>query len=381
MARRSRLPESPIYHDMPDHLPGSSRHGRRLNGSSPLLSVAFGLLCGCSGLEVSTSQQLARFEQAGPYRPKVDTDAFVAARLPAAQYTVAPGDILQFDMPSVMRALSVDAATTSRPHLSRVSSEGKITLPMIGEIDASGQALEEIERAAVEAYHPRYSVYRPAIVATVKEYSQVKVSVRGAVVNPGIHSLASDEKSLVGALMKAGGFLRDGASAVRILRPGNEGATDPIVLPVEGLNLVFADVALAGGETVEVLGLDPKVFTIVGLVNRQGTYDYPPGAKFSLLEAIGFGGGLDQISSPHYVQIFREDASGEIVSATFDIDGDGFGQAAAVAIKPGDIVALADTPMTEFRRVVAGLFRGGVNVMLRYDLSDQLNNNGRGGRN
>ena len=123
-------------------------------------------MCGCSGLEPSTPEELARFEEAGPYRPKVDSDAIVAAKLCTSSYRVAPGDILQFEMPTVMRALSVDADGAGRTHSCRVSSEGKITLPMVGEVEAAGKALDEIERTAVDAYYPRFAVHRPAIVAT-----------------------------------------------------------------------------------------------------------------------------------------------------------------------------------------------------------------------
>lgn len=342
---------------------------------------------GCSGFAVSSPAELLRFEAAGPYRPEVDEEALLGARRAFLEpYQVAAGDILQFEMPQVMRALAADPGAAVRPHVARVSSEGKVTLPLIGELAVGGLTLEEAERAAVAAYHPRYSVQLPAIVATVREHNEVKVAVQGAVMKPGIHALASDERSLVGALMKAGGLHGSGARAVRITRQAAGGAAAPpapplpLVLPVDGMNVAFADVALEGGESIDVLSLDPQVFTVLGLVNKQGTYPYPAGARLSLLDAIGTGGGIDRVARPHYVQVFRQDWDGEVVAATFDLDGDGFLRAASLPIKPGDIVALGDTPMTDFRQAVAGLFRGGVNVLLRYDLSDEVNGNSRSSR-
>ena len=332
-------------------------------------------LAGCGSIPPPTPpDELSEFEKAGPYVPVVDRSALVAARLPSGPYRVTAGDILQLEMPVVMRALSPVATTQGpaaqvpAPHVCRVTSAGKITLPTVGEIDAASKTLEEIESAAVAAYHPKYTVHRPSVVATVRDHVTVKVSVVGAVTSPGIHSLTSDEKSLVGALMKAGGIVASGAGAIRIIgRPGDD-AAKPIVLPVQGLNVAFADLALEGGETIEVLRLDPQVFTVVGLVSTPGTYPYPPGARFTLLHAIGFGGGLDIISRPRYVQVFRQDATGKILSATYDLD-ETWKVAAALQIKQGDIVAVVDTPTTQFRRFIAGLFTGGViaSALLRLD--------------
>ena len=182
------------------------------------------------------------------------------------------------------------------------------------------------------------------------------MSVTGAVANPGIHSLTSDERSLVGALMKAGGIVGQGASAVRVLSPGEGAAPEPVVLPVEDLNIPFLDVPLKGGEVVEVRRLDPQVFTVVGLVAGPGTFPYPPGARYSLLHALGFSGGLDPISSPRFVQVLRQDANGDIVTAMFDLD-EGYEKAAALQIKQGDIIAVVETSATQFNRLTNTLLQ------------------------
>ena len=171
--------------------------------------------------------------------------------------------------------------------------------------------------------------------------------------------------------MRAGGnrgSVPEGASTVIIHKPGKEGSGETIVLPVRGLNIVFVDAALEGGETIEVLRLDTEVFTVLGLVRSPGTYEYPPGNKYNLLHAIGFGGGLDIDSAPSYIQVFRQDASGEILSATFDLSGDGYKQAASVSIKQGDIVAVVDTARTQFSRVINNAIKRG--VYLGYSLDN-----------
>lgn len=57
------------------------------------------------------------------------------------------------------------------------------------------------------------------------------------------------------------------------------------------------------------------------------------------------------------MQIFRQDSSGEIVAATFDISGEGFEEAGRVWIRNGDIIAVADTARSQTRRILSSMFR------------------------
>ncbi len=365
-------------------------HTVRNRGGLGLAALALAL-ASCSSVKVSTPEEFARFEAAGPYTPTIDIEALTSAKLETGPYRVAADDVLSLDMPDVIRALSPQADDSrqfsqdrrSLIHRCRVTQQGTITLPVVGEIPAAGKTLGEIEQAAVAAYHPKYVVHRPSVVAEVTEYSVVHVTVMGAVENPGIYALTSRERSLVGALMKAGGIggtqvraggiITGGASAVRVRNRGtaSDERIPPVVLPVTGVNLPFTDLPLTDGATVEVIGLDPQVFTFVGLVTKPGTYAYPPGAKYSLLHALGFAGGIDPVSDPHYVQVYRQDASGEIVMATYNIYGpEGMTRAAGVEIRNGDILHAARTPRTEARRLISGLFRGGLFFGATYDLGD-----------
>ncbi len=51
---------------------------------------------------------------------------------------------------------------------------------------------------------------------------------------------------------------------------------EPIVLPVKGLNIPFADVVLRNGDSVIVERFREPLITVVGLVNRPGNFQYPP---------------------------------------------------------------------------------------------------------
>ena len=80
---------------------------------------------------------------------------------------------------------------------------------MIGELAVAGKTLGEIEAAIVASYHPQYTVMRPSVFARIVEYREAKVTITGAVANPGVYSLKTDQMSVVALIMEAGGVVED----------------------------------------------------------------------------------------------------------------------------------------------------------------------------
>ncbi|MCK5271332.1 MAG: SLBB domain-containing protein [Sedimentisphaerales bacterium] len=327
-----------------------------------IVFLTIGLLCisGCSNSKLASTEQLIEFMKAGPIRPKVDVDRMVQARVPTDPYTVVVGDVLELHMPAVVGTvdlISVASLETMQPHLCRISKEGKITLPIVGEVHVTGMDLSEIESTIVDVYYPKYVVDRPSIVARIAKYHTQSVSVIGAVEQPGVYALQSDELSLVALLMKAGGITDDGAGVIRIQNGTKSKITEPLVLPVKRMNMPFADVALKKGDVIEVESLDPKVFTVVGLVNHPGAFPYPPTSKYTLMQALAFAGGANQVASPKYVRVYRQKADGSIIDATFRIRGAGISDASNITVKPGDVVSVEHTVGTDTRLLFAQVFR------------------------
>lgn len=132
---------------------------------------------------------------------------------------------------------------------------------------------------------------------------------------------------------------------------------EAIVLPVQGLNIPFADVPLMEGDVIEVRRLNPAVFTVIGLVKNPNAFPYPPEAEYNLMQAIGFAGGIDPIANPRFVSIYRQDAKGEIVSAVFRVDKKFMAKSCAVKIKPGDIISVDITARTQFNLLIHQVLR------------------------
>ncbi len=372
-------------------------------------------LAGCGDqVRLPSPEGLAEFENAGPVRPTVDMDRLVKAKIGGGPYRVVPGDVLELTMPTIFRVVTAERPQVPdqvTAYVCRVSERGTITLPIVGETKVVGKTLSEIESAVIDAYYPKYAITRPSVFARVAEYRTAKVSITGAVENPGVYELRSDQMSLVALLMAAGGIIDEGASLIRIVHPEeivpgeeqtlketieqtlllinerarkraigrliqpnaninsyaklntsnskqNPSSDEHFVLPVKGLNIPFADVALQDGDTVTVERLEQPLFTVLGLVNRPGNFPYPPDAQYNLLQAVGFAGGLDKDAEPRYATIYRLKPDGAIVSAIFKVvEGPNLTEALNTLIKPGDIVAIEHTTRTRTKLFLDRVFR------------------------
>ena len=124
-------------------------------------------LVGC-GPQLSSSEQVGKFERAGPLAVEEHIVGLGGVRH-RGPYRVVPGDILEFQMPVVLRVISSEFSEWLRPiyghkdvepYLVRVSDSGTITLPIVGELPAGGRTLSQIEALVIDAYHPKYVVLR-----------------------------------------------------------------------------------------------------------------------------------------------------------------------------------------------------------------------------
>jgi len=352
--------------------------------------VLVGCLIGCGdGVRMPTAEQRAAFDKATSMEPVVDMDQIERARLYVGPYRVTPGDVLEFTMPALLRAIraaEVQAAQAptrdDQPYICRVNTRGTITLPAVGEINVTGMSLAEIEEKAIEAYR-QYVVLQPSVYVRVLEYRTAKVYITGAVKDPGVYTLRADQMTLVSLITEANGVSASGATAVRVIKskdqnttagntepgritdPGMNSTPPSIVLPVVGMNIPFRDVAIDEGDTVVVEPIHVPVFSVLGLVSQPGNFAYPPTVEYNLAQAIAFAGGLDRIADPRYVTIYRMGGDGSIVRIPFKlIEKDALTEALSTPIRPGDVVAVENTPRTRFNTTIHDLLRINTGIYL-----------------
>jgi len=157
----------------------------------------------------------------------------------------------------------------------------------------------------------------------------------------------------------------------RLTESGKPQGSEILILPVKGLNIPFADVALQDGDSVIVERMELPLFSVVGLVNRPGNFPYPSDVQYNLMQALAFAGGFNLAADPRYASVYRLKPDGTIASAIFKLvnvkKSLQFTDALNVHIKPGDIIAVEHTPRTRTKLFLDRVFRINIGTYLRLE--------------
>jgi polysaccharide export outer membrane protein len=105
-------------------------------------------------------------------------DSAVLIRPGDSDYRIGPQDLLDvnvFQVADLSKQIQVD-------------SGGKILLPLVGQVTAAGRTTSELSKDIATALQKSY-LKNPQVVVSVKEASSQKVTVDGAVQQPGIYAL------------------------------------------------------------------------------------------------------------------------------------------------------------------------------------------------
>lgn len=210
-----------------------------------------------------------------------------------------------------------------------VRPDGKISLPLVGEIQAGGLTVQELADKLNEEYAK--TIKSPAVTVSVREIRSRAVYFVGGIGKPGPMQL-TQELSLLQAVSLAGGLLpaADQESAF-VLRDGNK-------IPVNFTDLMKKgdlkyNITLKPGDTV--------VVPVAESVYVQGEVKAPGIVKFTsdltIVKAITQAGGFTQMAAPKRVSIVRgEGPKKETIKV--NVDAMMRDSETDVALKPADII-------------------------------------------
>lgn len=223
-------------------------------------------VAGC-GSKLSRPDEVAKFHGAGPVKSETDSTGAVGLKGRPGPYRVVPGDILEFQMPAVLRVISSDLPEWLRPvyghkdiepYLARVGPSGTVTLPIVSEIQAAGRTLAQIEASAIDAYYPAYVVNLPMVVCEVKKYQSENervFAVVGLVNKSDVFPYPPDvQYNLTEALAFAGGLdMVANPRYVKVYRQGADGEVVSATFGVDKKSLADAyNVVIKPGDVVYV---------------------------------------------------------------------------------------------------------------------------------
>jgi len=200
--------------------------------------------------EETRASVMAAADKAGAHPGTIERATEKDSMIVTSDYIIGPEDVLEI---IVWRNADLSKVVTVRP-------DGKISLPLIGDVEATGLTPSQLTQKIVE----RLKQYKetPTVSVILQQVNSYAVYVLGEVTKPGRYSLKS-KTTLLQALTNAGGFAPLAArNKIVIFRwaegqNGQNGPTGEIKLKASYDDIVLRDnspqnVVLRPGDTVVV---------------------------------------------------------------------------------------------------------------------------------
>ncbi len=310
-------------------------------------------------------------------------------------YPVGPGDVMQ---------ISVAGVDDLKERTVRVSGEGQIELPLIGNLQVDGLT-EAGVRDKIATALTKY-MYNPQVDVFVKEYHSRQVAVVGAVRTPGLIMLTGGE-SILDAITQAGGMTADAADEIVILPETKGGRTKLMELassyeagpkpgedpgsaaaarnmpneppqatstdlthgaPATGVTLASLEQNISNGPAVVIplkstafrgsinytnMPVEPGDIIVVpgggnvmvtGWVYKPGFFTV--GSGLTVLGAVGSAGGVMYAGEGSEATLIRSDESGNKVSLPINLDKIATGAEPDIPVRANDVI---DVPYSDLK--------------------------------
>jgi polysaccharide export outer membrane protein len=138
-----------------------------------------------------------------------------------SEFRIGPDDVIEV---SVYQDKDLGRTVPVRP-------DGKISLPLIGEMPASGKTATDLQKEIAQRL--KQYIADPAVTVVVKEVNSPKVSVLGEVKTPGMYKI-KDHATLLDAIASAGGLTEFAKKdKIYVLRVNSDGSTRRIQLNID----------------------------------------------------------------------------------------------------------------------------------------------------
>lgn len=190
----------------------------------------------------------------------------------------------------------------------RVSEDGTITLPLVGEVKVKGLTKGRLEKRLSELLEEKY-LHNPQVTVFIREYQSTRVSVLGAVRNPGLYDLLGRE-TLMQIISQAGGLTTEAGEEIIIMRQREDGTSDSFRISVDDLFVkgdAMLNIPLHPNDIVNI-PIDKAVFVyVMGQVRNPGALEVRRSNIPTLLQAIAQAGGFSERASKGRILIKRKD--------------------------------------------------------------------------
>jgi polysaccharide export outer membrane protein len=213
----------------------------------------------------------------------------------AQDYVVGEGDVLNISVYD-----NEDLRTTAR-----VSGDGVIVIPLIGEVQVKGLTLSEIAQKIGTLLSDGY-ILNPQVNIFIQEFRSKKAFIMGEIARPGLYVLPG-QTTFLSLLSQSGGLTKDAGEKAFIKRKGAspDALESTITVDMKGLierGDTSQDIPIMDGDSVYIS--KAGVFYITGEIKTPASYKHEEG--LTVIKAITKGGGFTEKASKGKVRIIRK---------------------------------------------------------------------------
>ena len=351
----------------------------RLFIAAALLAITLGSLAGCRSSNLSASAlppEMLAPHGAGTQRIGLQNMSLIGGRSSA----IGPADLLEV---TLVTGLSDE---DTKPLSARVRDDGSVEIPYVGPVHLEGleptEAADQIARAAVE----RRVYLQPQVQVRVTEQATHRVTVLGAVADPGVQDVPRSGCDILAAVAAAGGFTEEAGTVVEVLRhappavyagdtPIDRDAVRPISFEapvlqagpiperIEKIDLADAGATPLGFHRLgdrDVIVVRPKEKRLVhvsGLVRNPNQFELTEDHDLRVLDAVAMAGGVTTQVADKVLVIRKPEGQGEPVVVEVSIAKAKQDGQENLVLMSGDLISVEPTVATVVVETVNDVFR------------------------
>ena len=227
----------------------------------------------------------------------------VLAQATSSEYRVGPQDLLEITAVGVAEI---------QKFVVRVSEDGRVTLPLVGELEVNDLTQAEVEKKLIKLLGEKYLV-NPQVTVFILEYKSKRVNLLGAVEKPGPYELLG-RQTIMSVLSQAGGMTRDAGTEIIVIRQLPDGSSTSIRISVEDLFVkgdAKLNIPLEPGDIINIPVDKFVTIYVFGQVKNPGALQVKKSNMPTLTQAIAQAGGFSDRAARGSIKIRRKGPTGQ----------------------------------------------------------------------
>ncbi len=226
----------------------------------------------------------------------------------------------------------------------RVSEDGRISLPLVGEVEVVGLTRSAVEQKIARLLEEKY-VQNAQVTIFITEFASKKVSVLGAVTHPGSFPILGRMR-LMHIISAAGGLTASAGKEIIIIRELEDGSSISLKISINDLFIsgdTSLNVPIQPGDVVNIPVDKIVLIYILGQVSRPSALQVKRSNIPTLLQAIAMAGGFSDRAQKSGVIIKWIDKEGKEHQKKVNVKNILKGKIKDIQLKENDTVYVPET--------------------------------------